>query len=88
MDFKEPLKIILEFLELIKTEPISYYDIEKTTNRDYSTVRTYVDLLELLGFVNINKIVNGKYIKYKITLTKESIKVKERIHARKNNYIV
>lgn len=86
MDFKEPQKIILEFLDLIKKEPTSYYDLEKTTRRHYSTVRSYIDLLELLGFIEIKKIVNGKYIKYEISLTEEGVKVKERIRERRNSY--
>jgi predicted transcriptional regulator len=82
MEFKEPQKIILEFLELISSEPISYYELEQRSKRHYSTVRAYIELLELFGFISIEKIVNGKYIKYKITLTKEGQRVKDRIHKR------
>ena len=84
MEFKEPQKIILEFLELISSELISYYELEQRSKRHYSTVRAYIELLELFGFISIEKIVNGKYIKYKITLTEEGQKVKDRIHERRN----
>jgi predicted transcriptional regulator len=82
MDFKEPQKIIFELLELITIKPTSYYKLEKISNRHYSTVRTYINLLELLGFIEIKKIVNGKYIKYEITITPEGERVKERIKSR------
>ena len=83
MDFKEPQKIILEFLDLLSDKPTSYYEIEQRTKRHYSTVRAYIDLLELLGFIEIKKIVNGKYIKYEITLTEEGLKIKEKIREKR-----
>ncbi|MDA3856451.1 MAG: hypothetical protein PF569_09400 [Candidatus Woesearchaeota archaeon] len=85
MKLSEQQKIIIEFLELIETEPISYYEIERVTKRHYSTVRSYIDFLELFGFLKIEKIMNGKYIKYEITITNEGEKVRARIRERKNN---
>lgn len=79
MEFKEPQKIIFELLDLISEKPTSYYKLEKESNRHYSTVRTYINLLELFEFIEVKKIVNGKYIKYEITITSEGAKIKEKI---------
>jgi len=84
MKLQEPQQIIVEFLDLITSNPISYYELEKITKRHYSTTRSYVKFLELLGFIKVKRFKTGKYIKYEITITSEGQKVKDRIRVKKN----
>lgn len=79
MKLQEPQQIIIDFLGLMSEEAITYYELEKSSKRHYSTTRSYVAFLEMLGLVKIHKIVNGNYIKYEITLTEDGLKVKRSI---------
>jgi hypothetical protein len=85
MRLQEPQQIILDFLELISTNPITYYELEKITKRHYSTTRSYVNFLDLLGFVNVKKFETGSYIKYEITISEEGQKVKDRVRDKLND---
>lgn len=82
MKLLEPQKIIIDFLELMSEEPITYYELEKT--RHYSTTRSYISFLEILGLVKIHKIEKGDYIRYELTLTEEGLKVKRNISKNKH----
>jgi len=43
------------------------------------TIKPYIDLFELLGFVKVKKTISGQYSKYEITITKDGLKAKSRI---------
>jgi len=59
--------IILEFLELLSFEPISLYELEKKTKRNFSTIKSQINFLEMIGLVTIKKVPKGKLSQAKVT---------------------